>query len=193
MVVAACFILATGLPTTAAYILTAALTAPALVNMGVDLLAAHLFAFYFATISCITPPEGTCFYAAASLAKANPWKTGWEATKIGLSGYIVPFMFVYEPALILRPLSWMTLYTFATAFIAAMVASAAVAGYWLEYRIPTWERLTLVGLAVMFAVPEFWSTLIAAIAIPALVLCRTRIRPFRPAMAGTTRTDQGEG
>jgi len=181
MVVVACFILATGLPTTAAYILTAALTAPALVNMGVDLLAAHLFVFYFATISCITPPEGTCFYAAASLAKANPWRTGWEATKIGLSGYIVPFMFVYEPALILRPLSWMTAYMFVTAFIAAMVASAAVAGYWLGYRIPTWERILLVVLAVMFVAPEFWSTAIAAVAIPAVMVYRKRIRPVPPA------------
>ncbi len=182
MVMVASFILGMGLPSTAAYILTAALTAPALVNMGVDLLAAHLFCFYFACISCITPPVGVCFYAGAAIAKADPWKTGWEATKIGLSGYIVPYMFVYAPALVLRPLSWATPYTFATAAIAAVVASAGVASYWLGYRIPTWERVLLVVLAIMFVAPETVSTVVAAAGIAAIIFYRKRIRPIRPAL-----------
>lgn len=197
MIMAASLVLGMGLPSTAAYILVAALTAPALVNMGVDLLAAHLFAYYFACISCITPPVGVCFYAGASIAKANPMKTGWEATKLGLSGYIVPFMFVYAPALILRPVSWMTAYMFIVAAIAAIVASAGVAGWWLGYRIPTWERIVLVVAAVAFVFPEVTSTIVAALVITGIIAYRKYIRPVQsvdvvPAGVASASVDPGD-
>lgn len=163
LVMVASLILGMGLPSTAAYILVAALTAPALVRMGVDILAAHLFAFYFANISCITPPVGVCFYAGASIAGSDPMKTGWEATKLGLSGYIVPFMFVYAPALVLRPLSWMTLWMFFIAFVGAVVASMGVAGWFLGGRISVWERILLVISAIALIFPTVDSTIIAAL------------------------------
>ncbi len=184
LIMAASLVLGMGLPSTAAYILTAALTAPALVNMGVDLLAAHLFAYYFACISCITPPVGVCFYAGASIAKADPMKTGWEATKLGLSGYIVPFMFVYAPALILRPADWMTAYMFVVAVVAAVVASAGVAGYWLGHRLPAWERIMLVVAAVGFVAPELYSTLAAAAVIVADIVYRKYLHPALPIPRG---------
>jgi TRAP transporter 4TM/12TM fusion protein len=165
LVMAASLILGMGLPSTAAYILVAALTAPALVRMGVDILAAHLFAFYFANISCITPPVGVCFYAGASIAGADPMKTGWEATKLGISGYIVPFMFVYAPALVLRPLSWMTAWMFFIAFVGAVVASTGVSGWFLGHRIPWWERILLVVSAVTLIFPTVDSTIYAAVVL----------------------------
>jgi TRAP transporter 4TM/12TM fusion protein len=177
LVMFASLILGMGLPSTAAYILVAALTAPALVNMGVDLLAAHLFAFYFANISCITPPVGVCFYAGASIAKAPPMKTGWEATKLGLSGYIVPYMFVYAPALLLRPAGWMTAYMFAMAAIAAFVASAGVTGWWFGRPIRGFERVLLVIAAVSLVAPEIFSTLLAATIIGGMYLYHRATRP----------------
>ena len=93
-------ILGIGLPTTAAYVLTAALAAPALERMGVDPLAAHLFCFYFAIIACVTPPVSICAYAGAGIADADPVKTGFIAAKLALVGFVIPYMFVYNPALI---------------------------------------------------------------------------------------------
>lgn len=180
LVMFASLILGMGLPSTAAYILVAALTAPALVNMGVDMLAAHLFAFYFANISCITPPVGVCFYAGASIAKAPPMKTGWEATKLGLSGYIVPYMFVYAPALILRPGGWMSAYMFVVAVIAAFVASAGVAGWWFGRPVRGIERVMLVVAAVSLVAPEMYSTVIAAAIIVGMFLYHRSRRPVAP-------------
>lgn len=165
LVMIASLILGMGLPSTAAYILVAALTAPAIVRMGVDIVAAHLFAFYFANISCITPPVGVCFYAGASIAGSDPMKTGWEATKLGLSGYIVPFMFVYAPALVLRPLSWMTAWMFFIAFVGAVIASMGVSGWFLRRRIPWWERILLVVSAIALIFPTVDSTIYAAVVL----------------------------
>jgi len=183
LIMLASMMLGMGLPSTAAYILTAALTAPALVGMGVDILAAHLFAYYFACISCITPPVGVCFYAGASVANAPPMKTGWEATKLGLSGYIVPFMFVYAPALILRPAGWMSLYMFIIAVIAAIVASAGVAAYWFGHRLIWWERIMLVVAAVAFVAPEIYTTVAASVVIGGDIAYRKYLRPAVPKAA----------
>jgi len=163
LVMIASLILGMGLPSTAAYILVAALTAPAIVRMGVDIVAAHLFAFYFACISCITPPVGVCFYAGASIAGSDPMKTGWEATKLGLSGYIVPYMFVYAPALVLRPLSWMTAWMFFIAFVGTVIASMGVSGWFLAHTIRPWERVLLVVSAIALIFPTVDSTVIAGV------------------------------
>jgi len=90
-------VLGMGLPTTPSYILMVALLVPAVVKLGVVTPAAHMFAFYFAILSAITPPVALAVFAAASLAKADMWDSGWAAMRIGAAGYIVPFMFVYEP------------------------------------------------------------------------------------------------
>ena len=95
-------ILGMGMPTTAVYIILAALAAPALIKMGVVPMAAHLFVFYFGCLSMITPPVALAAYAGASLAETPPMKTGFAAWRIGLVGFIVPFMFAYGPELILE-------------------------------------------------------------------------------------------
>ena len=94
-------VLGIGLPTTPSYILMVALLIPALVKMGVVTPAAHMFAFYFAIISAITPPVAFAVFAAAGLAKANMWDSGWAAMRVGAAGFVVPFMFVYDPALLM--------------------------------------------------------------------------------------------
>ena len=97
-----CIILGMGMPTVAAYVITAAAVAPALVQLGVPILAAHLFVLYFAAISTITPPVAITAYAAAGLAGAPPMRVGGLAVKLGLAAYIVPYMFVYSGTLLLR-------------------------------------------------------------------------------------------
>ncbi|MFM9845575.1 MAG: TRAP transporter permease [Hyphomicrobiaceae bacterium] len=94
-------VLGMGMPTTPAYIVLTSLLVPAIVMLGIAAPAAHLFAFYFAILSAITPPVALAVFAAAGIAKADLWSSGWAAMKIGAAGFIVPFMFVYEPALMM--------------------------------------------------------------------------------------------
>ena len=101
LTMAAGIVLGMGMPTTPAYIIMVSLLVPALVKLGVVKPAAHMFAFYFAILSAITPPVALAVYAASGLAKSDLWKTGWAAVKIGAAGFVVPFMFVYEPALLM--------------------------------------------------------------------------------------------
>ena len=104
---AAGIVLGMGMPTTPAYIVMVSLLVPALVKLGVVTPAAHMFALYFAVLSAITPPVALAVFAAAALAGANMWRAGFEAVRIAAAGFIVPFMFVYEPAL-LSIGSWQT-------------------------------------------------------------------------------------
>ncbi|TXL72219.1 TRAP transporter permease [Vineibacter terrae] len=93
-------ILGMGMPTTAAYAIAAAVVAPGLVQIGVPKLTAHMFIFYYAVLSAITPPVAVASIAAAGMAKADAWKTSWIAVKLGLATFIVPFMFFYSPTLL---------------------------------------------------------------------------------------------
>src|SRR5687767_5691877 len=94
-------VLGMGMPTTPAYIVMVSLLVPAIIKLGAVTPAAHMFAFYFAILSAITPPVALAVFAAAGLAKANMWSTGWAAMRAAAPAYIVPFMFVYEPALLM--------------------------------------------------------------------------------------------
>jgi TRAP transporter 4TM/12TM fusion protein len=95
-------ILGMGMPTTAAYAIAAAVIAPGLAKVGVPVLVAHMFVFYFAVISAITPPVALASFAAAGLAQADPWKTSWTALKMGLATFLVPFMFFFSPVLLMQ-------------------------------------------------------------------------------------------
>ena len=94
----ASLVLGMGLPTIVCYILLAVTTAPPLIAMGVPPMAAHLFIFYFGMLSMVTPPVGMAFYAGAALAGAETMKTGWTAWKIAFAGFLLPYMFVYNPS-----------------------------------------------------------------------------------------------
>ena len=93
-------ILGMGIPTTAAYLLTAAVVAPALTDMGIEPIAAHLFIFYYAVLSALTPPVCAGIYVASGIAGSNWIKTAWIAIKLALVKYVVPFMFIYKPSLL---------------------------------------------------------------------------------------------
>ncbi|MGQ9366435.1 TRAP transporter permease [Azospirillum sp. ST 5-10] len=94
-------ILGMGMPTTAAYAIAASVVAPSLQRMGLDLLSVHLFIFYYAVISTITPPIALSAFAGAALANADPWKTSFKAVRYGIAAFIVPFLFIYHPEILL--------------------------------------------------------------------------------------------
>ena len=93
-------VLGMGMPTTPAYIMQAALLVPAIIKLGVEPMAAHMFAFYFSCLSAVTPPVALAVYAAASIGGAGLWGSGVQAVKFAAAGFIVPFFFVYNPALL---------------------------------------------------------------------------------------------
>ena len=152
----ACIVLGMGLPTTAAYIITAVLGAPALVALGVQPLAAHLFVFYFACLSFITPPVALASYAAAGIANANPMQTGWSAWKLGMAGFIVPFMFVYNRALLLEG-QWNELLLVTVTSILGVLALAIAVEGWLKRQLVWWQRIAAFVAALLLIVPG-WTT-----------------------------------
>ena len=152
-------ILGMGLPTTAAYIVQAALLIPALIKLGVPVIAAHLFVFYFAIISAITPPVAMAVYAAAGISGSNIWRTGLAAMKAGATGFIVPFMFVYGPSLLLIGSPGSIIITVISASIGVILLSAGLMGWFLkEARLL--ERAILVAGAIFLIKPGLWTDLI---------------------------------
>jgi TRAP transporter 4TM/12TM fusion protein len=152
-------VLGMGMPTTPAYIVMTALLVPALIKLGVITPAAHMFAFYFAILSAITPPVALAVYAAAGLAKSDLWATGWAAVKIGAAGFIVPFMFVYEPALLMIG-DWGTIvWRFIASCIGILLLAAGLHGYLLR-PATLWERAVLIAAAFSLVKPDWVSDLI---------------------------------
>ncbi len=123
------FILGMGMTVTAAYIFLAIILAPALVKTGLDPLAVHLFMLYWGMISFITPPVALGAYAAASIAKANPMATGFEAMRLGSIIYFIPFFFVLNPALILHAPLYNIVMVFGTAVLGTFLIAGALQGY----------------------------------------------------------------
>lgn len=152
----ACLIIGSGIPTTATYIILAAIAAPALMQMGVVPLAAHMFIFYYGVLADITPPDALAAYAAAGIARTDPLATGWTATRLALAGIVVPFMFVYSPSILMQGAdTGVIVLTVVTALVGIVALAAAVAGYF--FAPATWpDRIALVtaALALIFHDPR---------------------------------------
>src|SRR5213076_2443632 len=103
LTMAVCLVLGMGIPTIPNYIITSAIAAPALLKLGVPLIVSHMFVFYFGIMADLTPPVALAAFAAASIAKASPMRIGWKATHIAIAGFVIPYMAVYDPALMLQP------------------------------------------------------------------------------------------
>ncbi len=163
-------VLGMGMPTTPAYIVMTSLLVPALIKLGVITPAAHMFAFYFAILSAITPPVALAVYAAAGLAKADLWASGWAAVKIGAAGFIVPFMFAYEPALLMIG-DWPTIiWRFVASCVGITLLAAGLHGYLLRRAAP-WERALLIAAAFCLVKPDWLTDLLGlglAVAVVAL-------------------------
>jgi TRAP transporter 4TM/12TM fusion protein len=122
-------LLGMGMPTVSVYILCAMLIAPAMEKLGLEPLAAHLFILYFGLLSMITPPVAVAAYVAAVVAEAEPVRTGWQSVKLGMMAYIVPFIFVYSPSLLLRGSLPDILWTIGTTVFGAFLLGVALRGY----------------------------------------------------------------
>jgi TRAP transporter 4TM/12TM fusion protein len=146
-------ILGMGLPTTAAYVVLAALGAPALIELDVPVLAAHLFIFYFGCISNVTPPVSLAAYAASGIAGSPPLQTAWTAMVLAFAGFLVPFMFVYGPPLLLVGSPGEVLLVVGTG-VAGVTALAASAMGYLRGGLAFWQRVLLGAAAGALIVPD---------------------------------------
>ncbi|MBI5969227.1 MAG: TRAP transporter permease [Deltaproteobacteria bacterium] len=165
----ASLLLGTGLPTVPTYLILAILVAPALVKMGVLPIAAHLFIFYFGAISDMTPPLAVSAYVAAGIAGSDPLRTTFTASRLGIAGYIVPFMFVYTPSLLLKG-SWVEV---ALALVPATVGVGALASSLqgvLIRELSAWARVALFFGAIFLIIPGFYTDLIGYGLIAILLL-----------------------
>jgi TRAP-type uncharacterized transport system fused permease subunit len=164
-----CIILGMGLPTVGVYVLLASLVAPSLIQLGIEPIAAHLYVMYFGMMSMITPPVALAAFAAASLAGADPMRTGWAATRFGWTAFIVPFLFVFSPSLLLIGSPFAIVIAVVAAFIGVWLVSAAIIGY--VTRPLSWSSRMLFligGVATLIpadAFPYAWLVVVAGIVL----------------------------
>ena len=147
-----CIILGMGLPTTAAYVIAASILAPSLIKLGLTPLTSHLFVFYFACLSAITPPVALAAYAGAGIAKCSPMTTAVEACKLGFAGFMVPFAFCYNPAMMMQGNVAEILSVFISAFIGVSIISAGFQG-WLLWKLNYLERIIFIGGGLLMFIP----------------------------------------
>lgn len=157
----ASLILGMGVPTTANYVMMSMITVPAVIMMGVDPMAAHLFCFYFGIISDMTPPVALGSLAGAGLAGANFWATAINATKLGCAAYIVPFFFAYNPELLIgvEPFSLGFIQLLITSLAGIMLFSSGLFNF-LIIKTKLWERLALIIAGLVFIEPALITDLL---------------------------------
>ena len=165
-----CIVLGMGMPTVAAYVITAAAVAPALVQLGVPLLAAHLFVLYFAAVSTITPPVAVTVFATAGMAGAPPMRVGATAVKLGIAAYIVPFMFVYSGALLLQGEAVDVLVAVPTALVGVWALAKALQ----DGASPWLARAVLLVAALGLITPGWTSDAIGFVLIAVVVAVQRR-------------------
>jgi TRAP transporter 4TM/12TM fusion protein len=183
----ACTIVGSGIPTTATYIILAAIAAPALMQMGVPALAAHMFIFYFGVIADVTPPDALAAYAAAGIARTDPLKTGFTATRLALAGILVPFVFVYSPTILLQGAGAAEIVvTAVTALVGVVALSGAVSGFLVT--VASWpQRAVLAVAAVVLIFHDIRADVIGLGLMGAVALVQiARRRHLAPSLARTS-------
>ena len=175
-------VLGMGMPTTPAYIVMVSLLVPAIIKLGAIPPAAHMFAFYFAILSAITPPVALAVYAAAGIAKAGLWESGWAAVRVGAAGFIVPFMFIFEPSLLMIG-DWGTiLSSVISASVGVICLAGGLHGYFWR-TAPMWERIVLVAAAIMLIKPGLVTDAIGLGLLGLVLLNQIVINPAKAAAA----------
>jgi len=159
-----CLILGMGIPTIPNYIITSAIAAPALLKLGVPLLVSHMFVFYFGIMADLTPPVALAAFAAASIAKASPMRIGWKATHIAIAGFVIPYMAVYDPALMLQPEAGATgvsvvaaAYVVVKTIVAIGLWGGAAVGYFLRGPLGWPERFVAFAAASLLVAAIPWT------------------------------------
>jgi TRAP transporter 4TM/12TM fusion protein len=167
-----CLLLGCGVPTTASYIIMVTIAQPALAKLGVAPLVSHFFVFYYGVLADLTPPVALAAYAGASMAGADPFKTGNTAFRLGLAKALVPFVFVYAPAMLLvtRGFTWPAFFeTTIGCLVGIVMLAAALTGYGLAH-MRQWERVVLAIASVMVITPNRIATLIGLVMAVPIVL-----------------------
>jgi TRAP transporter 4TM/12TM fusion protein len=182
----ACLVLGMGVPTTPTYIIMATLTAPALVALGqsqglaMPLIAVHLYVFYFGILADDTPPVGLAAYAAAGIARADPFKTGIRAFTLDMRTFLLPYMFITAPAMLLIDTTW---YEAGWIFVTATVGMYGLAGAMQGYLITDarlWERAVLFAGAIMLVKPGLYTDIAGLLAFLLVYLVQRRRAPEAP-------------
>jgi TRAP transporter 4TM/12TM fusion protein len=155
-------ILGMGAPTTANYVITSTIAAPALIKLGVPMLAAHMFVFYFGIVADITPPVALAAFAGAGIAKANPLKTGVHATKLAIAAFLVPYFFVYSPSLLMIDTNWIEAIRVVIGALLGMVCVGAATEGWFLIDSPWWERIIFLVGGLLLIEPSIMTDLIGA-------------------------------
>ncbi|WP_041077407.1 TRAP transporter permease [Thermotoga caldifontis] len=163
MVMLMAIVLGMGLPTTAAYIVASALAVPALINLGFKPLASHMFVFYYAVFSAITPPVALAAYAASSISGAKPSDTGYQAFRLGMIAMIIPFAFMYDAGFLLQS-NWLNnLFAIVAGLVSAMALSYAIEGYF-KTKLTLAMRSLLAALGVLVLLPVLWLRIVCILA-----------------------------
>jgi TRAP transporter 4TM/12TM fusion protein len=165
----AAIVLGTALPTTPAYIMLAALLIPALIKLGVPPMAAHMFAFYFGCLSAVTPPECLAVYAAASIARCSVWAAGWQAVKFASAGFVVPYFFIYYPALLFQGPWGQIAQAAVTGGIGVIALAAGLEGYFLRTATRL-ERGMFLAAALLLIDPRLVTDLVGLGVLAAAVV-----------------------
>jgi TRAP transporter 4TM/12TM fusion protein len=171
----ACIVMGAGVPTTPTYIILAAIVAPALAQLGVPQLATHFFVFYFGVLADVTPPVALAAFAAAGIARTEPMGVGMTAFRLSMGKALVPFAFVYTPALLFIDFTWSAfLVALVSSVVAVMGLGAAYTGYvGRPLRAPAFVVLNVLSLSLVFGNP-----VVAAVAIPGVIaILAWHVRP----------------
>ena len=153
-------IMGMGVPTTAAYLVLASLVAPTMIQLGMPPLAAHMFIFYFGCISSITPPVALAAYAGAGLAGCDPNKTGYKAFRLAFCSFLMPYLFVYNPVLLMEGGVLDILWSLVTALIGAYLLASGFEGFFFRWSLKWFERPLMILGAVMLIVPGMVTDLV---------------------------------
>ncbi|RPJ14765.1 MAG: DUF3394 domain-containing protein, partial [Desulfobacteraceae bacterium] len=167
-------ILGMGMPTTAAYAISASVLAPALIQLQVAPIAAHLFIFYFACLSALTPPVALASFAAAAIANAKAWDVGWQGMRFAIAGFLIPYMFVFGPAMVLIGSPTEIALAVATGMIGSMALAGAIQGYFL-WHASAIERGVLL-IAALALIKPGWFTDLVGVGLLGIILSIQLIR-----------------
>ena len=171
----ACIILGMGVPTTANYVIMATITAPIVIKLGIPMLAAHMFVFYFGIVADITPPVALAAYAGSAIAHSNPLKTGITATRIAITAFIIPYVFAFNPDLLLVDGSFtQALFILITAFIGMLGISTGMEGFMLG-RLKLYERLICIAGGITLIIPGAVTDVIG-IALIAVIFIKQKLQ-----------------
>jgi len=162
-------IMGMGLPPTAAYIILGVLSAPALVKLGLPVIVAHMFVFYFTCFAPITPPVALAAFTGAGIAGADPMRTGWTASRIGIVAFIIPYMMVYgQPLLAIG--SWQEIVHTVITSVIGVIALATASSGWFIRQLKYWQRALGLAAALMLIDPGLVTDLIGFILLALLII-----------------------